>query len=96
MITEQQREQAADLIAHNQERWDALVSADVAYSRPLLDLDVEAARKWVLNEGWIPPEFLEQIMGKDVLCLASGGGSKRPFLAHLAQMSLFLIFQAIS
>jgi len=68
--------EVTDLIAHNQERWDALVSADVAYSRPLLDLDEEAARKWVLNEGWVPPEFLEQIAGKDVLCLASGGGQQ--------------------
>jgi len=41
----QDNTQPADLIAHNRERWDALVPADVAYSRPLLDLDEEAARK---------------------------------------------------
>jgi SAM-dependent methyltransferase len=68
--------ETVDLISYNQERWDALVAADVAYSRPLLDLDEEAARKWILNEGWVPPSFLEQIAGKDVLCLASGGGQQ--------------------
>jgi len=60
-----------DLARYNRERWEALAQANVEYSRPVLDLDREAARAMVDPEG-----RMGEIAGRDVLCLASGGGQQ--------------------
>jgi len=60
-----------DLARYNQERWEALAQANVQYSRPVLDLDRQSARAMVDEE-----ELLGQVAGKDVLCLAGGGGQQ--------------------
>lgn len=60
-----------DLARTNQERWTALVEADIAYARPFLDLDETSARAQVDAQG-----ILGNVTGKDVLCLASGGGQQ--------------------
>jgi SAM-dependent methyltransferase len=55
----------------NRERWNALVRANVQYSRPFLELTPEQAREMVDNRG-----LLGDVTGKRVLCLAGGGGQQ--------------------
>ena len=55
----------------NRERWNDLVAAKVAYGRAWLDLDVAGARQW-LKDHYV----LGDMSGKDVLCLATGGGQQ--------------------
>ena len=59
------------IAAFNRDRWEALVAADVLYARPLLDLDTAGARATVDPYG-----LLGDVAGKDVLCLAAGGGQQ--------------------
>src|SRR5688572_29413116 len=58
-----------ELARFNKERWEALAEADISFSRPALDLD-EAAARGLLD----PHGVMGGVAGKDVLCLASGGG----------------------
>jgi len=68
-----------DGIAHyNKERWEALARANVAFSRPFLDLDPAAAREML-----DPHDLMGEVTGKDVLCLASGGGQQSVAFALL-------------
>jgi ubiquinone/menaquinone biosynthesis C-methylase UbiE len=61
-----------DEIAHiNKNRWDELSQAGVAFSRPWFDLDIASARRKIDRRG-----FIKDIAGKDVLCLAAGGGQQ--------------------
>lgn len=53
----------------NRKRWNALASANVEYSKPFLDFTREQAALYVYRHG-----VLSNVTGKDVLCLASGGG----------------------
>ncbi len=69
-------QQIDELAEYNQGRWEALAQADIAYSRPLLALDEDSARQWLQEQGGNPPEGLGDFRGKDVLCLASGGGQQ--------------------
>jgi SAM-dependent methyltransferase len=55
----------------NKARWEELAAANVEYSRPLLDLTVESARHLVDPFG-----VMGDVQGKNVLCLASGGGQQ--------------------
>jgi SAM-dependent methyltransferase len=56
---------------YNKERWEALAQANVGFSRPALDLDTDSAYAMVNHQG-----IIGEIAGKDVLCLASGGGQQ--------------------
>lgn len=56
---------------YNKERWEALAAANVEYSRPQLNLDKEAARRYVDPFG-----VMGEVKGKNVLCLAGGGGQQ--------------------
>ena len=68
-----------DTIAtYNKERWEELASAGVAYSRPFLDLTPESARRLVDAQS-----LLGDLTGKDVLCLAGGGGQQSAGFALL-------------
>jgi SAM-dependent methyltransferase len=67
-----------DIARYNQERWTALVHADVAFSRPYLDLDPEKAKQQLDQYG-----VMGEVAGKDVLCLASGGGQQSAAFAVL-------------
>ncbi len=67
-----------EIAAYNQARWKALVDADALFTRPLLDLDAESARRKVDQEG-----RLGDVSGKDVLCLACGGGQQSVAFALL-------------
>ncbi|HLV36092.1 MAG TPA: class I SAM-dependent methyltransferase [Spirillospora sp.] len=60
-----------DLARFNKERWEELSAANVDYARPMLDLDAESARQVV-----DPFSVMGEVQGKDVLCLASGGGQQ--------------------
>lgn len=67
-----------DVARYNQERWKALAAANALFSRPRLDLDRETARKLIC---WV--EFFGSLEGKDVLCLAGGGGQQSAAFALL-------------
>ena len=60
-----------DVIRYNKARWEALAQARVSFSRPFLDLTPETARQVVDPQG-----VMGEVAGKDVLCLASGGGQQ--------------------
>ncbi len=59
------------IAAFNRQRWEELVEAGVLYSRPLLNLDETTAHNVV-----DPYSLLGDLQGKDVLCLAAGGGQQ--------------------
>ncbi len=70
-------EKPADLLAFNRDRWNALAEAGVPYAQPLLDLTPETAREWLNSQvGTLPGGGSSDWAGKDVLCLASGGGQQ--------------------
>ena len=58
-----------DISKTNRERWNALARAHVEYSRPFLDFNREQAAEYIYRYG-----VLRDVTGKNVLCLASGGG----------------------
>lgn len=58
-----------NIIKNNRERWNALASANVEYSRPFLDYTPEMAAKYIYRY-----KIIKNVAGKNVLCLASGGG----------------------
>ena len=60
-----------ELAQYNKARWEGLAQADVSHSRPWLDLDESSARKRVDRY-----DMLQEIAGKQVLCLAAGGGQQ--------------------
>jgi SAM-dependent methyltransferase len=62
----------------NKERWEALARAGIQYARPMLDMDVDAARRWVDPYG-----VMGDVRGADVLCLAGGGGQQSAAFALL-------------
>jgi SAM-dependent methyltransferase len=60
-----------EVARYNKERWEALAQAHVPYSRPMLDLTLNSARELV-----DPYALIGEYAGKDVLCLAGGGGQQ--------------------
>jgi ubiquinone/menaquinone biosynthesis C-methylase UbiE len=58
-----------DIAAVNRERWNAMASAKVMFSRPFFDFTREEAAAYIHCDT-----MLGDVAGKDVLCLASGGG----------------------
>src|SRR5829696_8122478 len=60
-----------EIAKYNKQRWEALARANVVFSRPALDLNESSARQMVDPHG-----FMESVAGKNVLCLASGGGQQ--------------------
>src|SRR5688572_9983833 len=67
-----------ELAKYNIERWKALVEANAVFTRPALELDPISAREKLDPEG-----RLGQVAGKDVLCLACGGGQQSVAFALL-------------
>ena len=57
------------IIATNRERWNALAEANVQQSVPFLKFTREDAARYVYRH-----DFITDVAGKKVLCLASGGG----------------------
>lgn len=60
-----------ELAQFNKDRWEELAGVGIQYSRPFLDLDQDSARREVDPEGRIG-----DVKGKQVLCLAAGGGQQ--------------------
>lgn len=67
-----------EVAQYNSERWQALADADALFTRPALDLTTASARERIDAEG-----LFGEIAGKDVLCLASGGGQQSAAFALL-------------
>jgi len=53
----------------NRERWNALANANVEYSQPFLDFTLEKARAYICRY-----DIIKEVAGRNVLCLAGGGG----------------------
>jgi SAM-dependent methyltransferase len=77
----------AETRAYNREAWDRQVEQGNMWTRPVGPETIEAARRgaWtVVLTGLVPVPrdwFPAELAGKDVLCLASGGGQQGPTLA---------------
>jgi SAM-dependent methyltransferase len=74
-----------EIAKYNVERWRALVEARALFTRPLLDLDENAAREVIDPRGWFG-----ELKDRRVLCLASGGGRESAAFALLgARVTVF-------
>jgi SAM-dependent methyltransferase len=69
----------------NEKHWDRMVKEGCGYTIPWLDLDIEMLRNYAKGKSDIVPTPLDvmtprniiaDVEGKDVLCLASGGGQQ--------------------
>ena len=60
-----------EIARYNMGRWNELAEAGIAYTVPYLDLDERSARELVDPDGAIG-----ELEGKEVLCLAGGGGQQ--------------------
>lgn len=67
-----------EVARYNRERWNALVAANAAFTRPALDIDPNLAQAEIDSEG-----RFGNVAGKDVLCLAGGGGQQSVAFALL-------------
>ena len=67
-----------DLARFNKERWEELAREGIGFSRPMLDLTPTSARALVDPEG-----KMGEVAGRDVLCLAGGGGQQSAAFALL-------------
>jgi len=76
-----------ELARYNRQRWEELAQAGVIYSRPKLDLDAASARAMTDPEG-----VMDDPAGKDVLCLAGGGGQQSAAFALLGARVTVLDF----
>src|SRR5215510_15119153 len=74
-----------EITRYNMERWKALVDANALFTRPLLNLDPVSAHLRIDPEG-----RLGSVAGKEVLCLAGGGGQQSAAFALLgAKVTVF-------
>jgi SAM-dependent methyltransferase len=67
-----------EIVQFNRERWDALAKAGLEYTQPFLGLNTATARQVV-----DPYQLLGEVRGKQVLCLAGGGGQQSAAFALL-------------
>ena len=73
-------------ITHNRRAWDRRVKeGNSPYTQPVPSEQVEAARQgdWDIHVicSPVPKVWLGDVEGRDVLCLASGGGQQGPIIA---------------
>jgi SAM-dependent methyltransferase len=73
-------------LEHNRRSWNDGAMADSLWARPVDDAAIERARKgtWevlLTPRTPVPRAWLGDVAGRDVLCLASGGGQQAPILA---------------
>lgn len=79
---------------HNRQAWNRQVQEGNRWTLPVSPEEVEEARAGLLKlvltpQKPVPPEWLGQVEGASVLCLASGGGQQAPLLAAAgAQVTL--------
>lgn len=65
-----------ELTNYNRERWNAMVAARCAYTRPFLEMTPQLAQEWVDKQQVLQKARFTSLVGKDVLCLAGGGGQQ--------------------
>lgn len=88
-------ERNEDVRAYNREAWDRQVEGGNVWTVPVTSEQVAAARRgeWsvLLTETKpVPREWFGELAGRDVLCLASGGGQQGPiFAAAGANVTVF-------
>ena len=74
-----------DLIQHNRRAWDKLARANILWSQPVSSEVIRHARQgdWSVSLAGrtVPRSWFGDIVGKDVLCLASAGGQQAPVFA---------------
>lgn len=75
-----------NIIEHNREAWNQESRAGSAWSTPVDREVIRAARDGVWSviltpTKPVPASWFGDVRGKDVLCLASGGGQQAPVLA---------------
>lgn len=75
-----------DVVEYNSRAWDAAVESSNGWTIPVDGERIAAARRgdWSIvltPTRAVPREWLGDIRGKDILCLASGGGQQAPILA---------------
>lgn len=75
-----------DIREYNSAAWDGYVDSGIEWSIPVSSEEIGRAR----NDDWsvvltplkkVPREWFGEIHGKDILCLASGGGQQAPIFA---------------
>lgn len=76
-----------DFIKHNQKAWDNQAKANVAWSQPVSSEIVQKAKQGEWDLYVLPTpiakDWIGEVKGKKVLCLASAGGQQGPILAAL-------------
>lgn len=74
-----------DLLSHNAAAWDQQARAGGPWSQPVSSAVIADAKRgsWHvrLTPGPLPADWLLDVAGKRVLCLASAGGQQAPVLA---------------
>ena len=75
-----------DILKHNRDAWDALASRASRWTVPVGPEVIAAARRgeWsviLTPTKAVPREWFGDLVGRDVLALASGGGQQAPVLA---------------
>ena len=84
-----------DYVAYNESAWDKAVRDGNVWTIPVSDEAVNAARHGEYNIVLtpmkpVPHDWIGDVVGKDVLCLASGGGQQGPiFAAFGANVTVF-------
>jgi 2-polyprenyl-3-methyl-5-hydroxy-6-metoxy-1,4-benzoquinol methylase len=74
-----------DLVEHNRQSWDRLAREGIPWSQPVSSEVIENARQGIWSVSLagrdVPSDWFGDVTGKDVLCLAAGGGQQAPVLA---------------
>jgi SAM-dependent methyltransferase len=65
-----------EIASYNRERWNAIVAARSEYTRPFLEMTPQSAQEWVNSNHILQKAHFTSLVGKDVLCLAGGGGQQ--------------------
>lgn len=71
---------------YNSTAWDKEVEKGISWSIPVTSAEIDEARRgnWgivLTPKKTVPREWFGEVKGKDILCLASGGGQQAPILA---------------
>ncbi len=75
-----------DVVAYNRSAWDRQVADGNQWTIPVTPEEIEDARNGECNivltpTKLVPQEWLGDLRGKSVLCLAGGGGQQAPLMA---------------
>ena len=85
------KENDVDIVSYNREAWTKEVAEGNKWTVPVSPEEIADARKgqWSLlltPTQPVPREWFGEVSGKDILCLASGGGQQGPILAAAGAM----------